>query len=191
MSAAVEPCPPRMTAEEFLAWAAEREFRGELVAGEVVAMAAERLSHARLKARTLRALEDAVRAQGLPCEALPDGVAVPVSEDFVFEPDALLRCGDALPGDAVKVVDPLLVVEIVSPSTRRTDTGTKLAGYFRLASLRHYLIVDGAARTVIHHARATADGAIATRILREGGPLALDPPGLVLDLDALFGPLPA
>jgi Uma2 family endonuclease len=174
-----------MTADEFIAWAVEREFRGELVSGEVVAMTPERVGHARVKSRVLRALDDAARRAGLPCEAFPDGMAVQVADDMVYEPGALLRCGDPLPGDAVKVADPVLVVEVVSPSSRRTDTGAKLAGYFRLASVRHYLILDGETRTAIHHARAE-DGAIATRILREGT-LRLDPPGVALDIPALFG----
>ena len=80
--------------------------------------------------------------------------------------------------------DPIVVVEVVSPSSGGVDTGAKLAGYFRLPSLRHYLIVNIAARAVTHH-RRDEDGMIATRILREGR-LQLDPPGLDVEVKSLF-----
>ncbi len=54
----------------------------------------------------------------------------------------------------------------------------KLSGYFRLPSLRHYLIVAGHLRTIIHHARDES-GTILTRIVHDG-PITLDPPGIVL-----------
>ena len=81
--------------------------------------------------------------------------------------------------------DPLLVVEVLSPSTRALDAGLKRADYFTRPSLRHYLIVPPDGPTVIHHMRAT-DGTIQTRNLTSGE-LALDPPGLRLTVGSLFG----
>ena len=68
--------------------------------------------------------------------------------------------------------------QVVSPSSRGIDSGVKLAGYFRLPSVRHYLVLDSAARTITHHRRDAA-GEIATRIL-QGGALELDPPGITI-----------
>ncbi len=81
MTALARPKLPRMTADEFIAWAMEQPDGGryELVGGEVVGMASERLAHARVKALVLRALADAIGREGLPCEAVPDGMAVQVS----------------------------------------------------------------------------------------------------------------
>ena len=62
--------------------------------------------------------------------------------------------------------------------------GIKLEGYFSLASLAHYLILDPDRRVVIHHARGR-EGVIETRILREGR-LRLDPPGLEVAVAELF-----
>ena len=67
---------------------------------------------------------------------------------------------------------------MLSPSTRARDAGAKLADYFRLPSVRHYLIVRTEDRAIIHHARGE-DGAIATSIVREGS-IRLDPPGITL-----------
>ena len=180
------PARRPMTSDEFIAWAIEQPDgeRYELVAGEVVAMSPERLSHSRVKHRITRLLEDAIAAAGLRCEALPDGVAVEIDDHTTYEPDALVRCGEPLPGDTVKLVDPIIVVEVLSPSTRARDAGAKLEDYFRLPSVRHYLIVKTDTRSVIHH-RKDEVGQIATRIVRSGE-LELAPPGLVLEVEACF-----
>jgi Uma2 family endonuclease len=170
-----------MTADEFIAWAMDRPETEhyELVAGEVIAMAPERLDHVRAKQRMFRLLADAIAAGPLPCEAFVDGVAVQVDEATVYEPDALVRCGPPLPGTTVKLLDPMIVVEVLSPSTRAVDTGLKFTDYFRIPSVRHYLVVRAETRTVVHHQRNEA-GDILTRIVRDG-PVRLDPPGIVLD----------
>ena len=124
-------------------------------------------------------------ARGLACEALPDGATVRIDDRTVYEPDALVRCGPALPGDAIEVGDPVIVVEVVSPSSRGIDKGAKLASYFSLPSVRHYLIVDTDKRVVIHH-HLVEDGRIEFRFLHEG-PLTLDPPGLTIEVQDIFG----
>lgn len=176
---------PRMTSDEFLAWAMQQPEgqRYELVEGEVVAMAPERVIHSRVKLRVARRLAEAVEAAGLPCEVFTDGMAVQVDEGTAYEPDALLRCGAPLPDDAIVVPDPIVIVEVASPSTQSLDAGAKLADYFRLSSLRHYLILRAKARVAILHSRDES-GTITTRIIRDG-PIALDPPGITVD--GVFG----
>ena len=123
-----------MTVEQFLAWLEDgpQGARCELVAGEIVGMAPERAAHARLNARIWRALDDQVVAGGLPCEALPDGLTVKIDEHTAYEPDALVHCGERLADDALLVPEPLIVVEVLSPTTKAHDAGAKLAGYFDL-----------------------------------------------------------
>jgi Uma2 family endonuclease len=180
-----QPRQTAFTAEEFIAWALEQPTgRYELDNGTVVAMAPERVNHARAKSQAWLALRTALAARGLACEALPDGATVRVNNRTVYEPDALVRCGPPLPGDAIETPDPVIVVEVVSPSSRGIDKGVKLAGYFALPSLRHYLIVDTDKRVVIHH-RRDQDGQIGVGIVHDG-PLTLDPPGLVIDLRDIF-----
>lgn len=173
------------TADEFIAWALEQPTgRFELESGTVVAMAPERVNHGRAKARAWRALEAAIAARGLGCEAHPDGVTVRIDDRTVYEPDALVRCGTPLPGDAIEVPDPIIVVEVVSPSSRGIDKGAKLSAYFSLPSVRHYLIVDTDRRVVIHH-RLDDDGRIESSFLRDGT-LSLDPPGLTIEVTDIF-----
>jgi Uma2 family endonuclease len=113
-------------------------------------------------------------------------VIVRIDETTAYEPDAQVYCGPELAGTALEVPDPVVVVEVLSPSTHRVDGSLKLAGYFRLPSLAHYLIVDPTQPSVIHHSRRTGD-TILTRIVTEGI-IALHPPGLELALRDLYEP---
>jgi Uma2 family endonuclease len=183
-----QPRRTEFTADEFIAWVLEQpEGRFELDNGTIVSMAPERIGHGRAKNRTLRALETAIAASGLGCEAHPDGATVRIDDRTVYEPDALVRCGPPLPDDAIEVGDPVIVVEVVSPSSRGIDKGAKLSGYISLPSLRHYLIVDTDRRFVIHH-HLVDGGRIETRLLHEGQ-LTLDPPGLTIEVQDIFAEL--
>jgi Uma2 family endonuclease len=115
---------------------------------------------------------------------LPDGMTVRVDQDTAHEPDALVYCGREIPSASLEVPNPLILVEVLSPSTRHIDASAKLAGYLSLPSVAHYLIVDPDKPLVIHHARGEGD-AIATRIL-SGGTLRLDPPGLDVAIEDFY-----
>jgi len=174
---------PSMTVDEFLVWAEGRPGRYELVEGQVVTMASEMARHARAKAAAYVALTQAVRSAGLACEVFPDGMTVRIAPRTAYEPDALVRCGPRLDGDAIEVPDPVVVVEVLSPSTGAGDTGGKFAGYFGVPSVQHYLILDPVQRLVIHHRRGAS--VIETAIAIDGR-LRLDPPGIEFALDELF-----
>ncbi|MDZ4790044.1 MAG: Uma2 family endonuclease [Hyphomicrobiales bacterium] len=61
------------------------------------------------------------------------------------------------------VTNPVIVVEVLSPGTKHIDKAAKLLGYFSIATVQHYLIVDTEKEMIIHHARASGD-LIETRI---------------------------
>lgn len=183
------PSPTRLDAEQFLAWLRDQpsDQRYELISGEVVAMSSERAAHALVKHAVARSLEDAVDRAALDCEVFPDGMSVVVGDSTVYEPDALVRCGDPADRNATFIDDPMIVVEVLSPSSEARDAGAKLEDYFRLPSVRHYLIVKTDTRSVIHHAR-TGPGEIRTTVL-SGGELHLSPPGLTVGVEAFFARL--
>lgn len=182
------PKQTEFTADEFIAWAmAQTEGRFELDNGVVVAMSPERIGHGRAKLNAVISLRNAIGASGLACEAHPDGATVRIDDRTVYEPDALVQCGPPLPGDAIEVDNPVILVEVVSPSSRGIDKGAKLASYSLLPSVRHYLIVDTDKRIIIHH-HLVENGRIESRILRES-PLTLDPPGLTIEVQDFFSGL--
>ncbi len=175
---------PRMSVDEFLDWAVGRPGRYELFRGEVVKMSPETVGHAKIKGSIHTALVSAIRRSRVPCHALPDGVIIRIDETTAYEPDAQVYCGEELALTALEVPDPVVVFEVLSPSTPRIDLSHPLAGSFRLPSVRHYLIVDPMQPSVIHHTRGTGD-TILTRVVTEGR-IALDPPGLELDLADIY-----
>jgi Uma2 family endonuclease len=180
------PRQHRMGWDEFRQWAEQQEgARYERVNGEPVAMAPERAIHARIKARVWQALDRTLQERGGDWEALADGMTVEIDTDTDYEPDAVVNCGPPIPDDAVAATNPVIVVEVLSPGTKGVDTGAKLDGYFRFPSIVHYLIVLTARRGVIHHRRAH-DGGIDTRIL-SSGKIELDPPGIAIDIDEIYG----
>lgn len=173
----------RLTRTEFRAWAATQKPRFERLAGEPIAMAPERAIHVRLKSRVWATLDRAIRAAGLDCEALADGITVEVDDDTDYEPDAIVNCGPPIHADSFVASNPVVVVEVLSPSTQSIDTADKLVDYFRVPSIQHYLIVRALRREIIHHARS-ADG-ISTRIVNIGT-ILLDPPGIALDINEVY-----
>ena len=155
-----------MTVESYLAWLEEQPgWRYELVNGQVVAMNAQRIEHIETKYAVHAALKAAL--SGGQCHAVGDGMAVKIDDSTVYEPDALVYCGERLARGTLIMSTPVVVVEILSPGTKTVDTTKKLEGYFKLASVRHYLILDPEAATIVHHAR-DAFGAISTSLLTSG-----------------------
>jgi Uma2 family endonuclease len=75
---------------------------------------------------------------------------------------------------------PTIIVDVLSPGTKKRDHGVKLQGYFTLPSLHHYLIIDPDRRLLIHH-RRDAGSPSETEIVT-GPRLKLEPPGLDVEL---------
>ena len=184
----------KMTADEFLAWAEtlpKEAGKFELWDGEVIVkhgpvgqMNAERSQHWETRFAAGRALHDAIKRAGLPCQAAVDGPTVRFAEDKLVEPDVLVYCGEKVPRGTLEVPNPVIIVEVLSPSTGSVDMGVKLQGYFGLPSVHHYLLIDPDRPLLIHHRRGSGD-AIETRIAN-GATLRLDPPGLNVDLTEIL-----
>jgi Uma2 family endonuclease len=172
-----------MDVDAFLLWAEGREGRWELRDGRPVLMSPERAAHALTKYAAQKALEAGLTRAGLPCRMFPDGMTVRITARNAFEPDALVVC-PAPPLDAIEIPNPVIVVEVLSPSTAADDHGVKLDGYFSLRSIEYYLILDPERRVMTHHRRGQA-GAIETRVKRDGF-VRLDPPGFDAEVATFF-----
>ena len=114
----------------------------------------------------------------------PDGMTVRITARTAFEPDALVVCPPPADLNTMEIPNPVIVVEVLSPSTAADDHGVKLDGYFALPSVAHYLILDADRRVMIWHRRGSA-GAIETRVVRDGV-IRLDPPGFEAEAAAFF-----
>ena len=172
-----------MDVDAFLVWAEGRDGRWELRDGRPVMMAPERAIHALTKYAAQESLKAGIERAGLACRMFPDGMTVRIHSRTAFEPDALVVCPSP-PLNSIEIPNPVVVVEVLSPSTAGDDHGPKLDGYFALPSVEHYLILDPGRRVMIWHKRGQA-GAIETRILRDGL-IRLDPPGLEAEVEGFF-----
>lgn len=165
---------------DFFSWVREQPSgRFERVQGQVVAMSPERWEHARLKAAILPAFEDAVEGCA-ECLAVPDGMIVAVDDDTDFEPDVAIHCGVPIPSASIVIPSSVVVVEVLSPSSKRIDTSVKVEAYFRVASITHYLVLRADRREVAHWRGGSRLPEFPANTLR------LDPPGIVVDLDGVY-----
>jgi Uma2 family endonuclease len=173
--------------DEFLVWSQRQpNDRYELVDGEILAMSRDSVRHNRPTAAAWRALEDAVRAAGLPCMVFVDGIGVRINEKTLRIPDVLVQCGAEPEPDALIIESPLIAVEVVSPSSERDDTAVKILDYLSVPSICHYLVIFSEKRVIIHHRRNQGDD-ILTHIAHDGA-ILLEPPGITVLVTALLGP---
>jgi len=178
--------PTRLTVDEFLVWAVrQKKGKYELVDGVVIMQQAQKWAHSKVKLEVAFVLREAIRKAGVACYVASDGPTVRISRHKAFVPDALVAPLPEPEFDDLEIDNPIIVVEVLSPSTARMDATIKLRGYFKVPSVRHYLIIDPEEQTVTHHKRGRAV-AVSTRILRKGL-LALKPPGIEIHLGELFG----
>jgi Uma2 family endonuclease len=184
----------QMTVPAFLDWLLSRPDgeRWELIDGAPVpvrglapsqAMAAETVRHARIKRRIDHVLTEALARERRDCEVFVSGPKVQIDSQTAFEPDVVVTCVEVPEG--LLVPDPVIVVEVLSSSTRDRDLTIKLAGYFSLPSVAHYLLVETERRLIVHHHRAPGDDEFRTSIVR-GGSVHLAPPGVAFDVDAVY-----
>jgi Uma2 family endonuclease len=194
---------PRMTVEEFVLWSEQQPSgKYELEDGYVVvkrlpwgqttpaladgtpSMQSERAPHTRAKLAAVIALKVAIGKSGVPCEAFTEGLTVKITDQRGYEPDALVNYGDKV-GNELIAPNPIIVVEVLSPSTAAKDMGVKVRDYFTVPSMQHYLIVDLDRRVVIHHQRHTVADLLTS--FHSTGAIRLDPPGIVVEAEDMFG----
>jgi Uma2 family endonuclease len=178
--------PTHMNVDEFLAWAIRQEKgRYELFNGRVVMQQAQNWGHAELCLRIYGLLAAAIERAGVPFYAAPMGMTVRITRDYAFEPDALVAPLPKPRQRDLEIPNPVIVVEVLSPSTARRDRTDKLDGYFKVPSVEHYLIVNSEKHEVAWYRRA-ADGAHEPPVPMREGTLKLVPPGIELDIADIF-----
>ena len=178
--------PQRLTVDEFLAWSVRQEKgRYELQDGRIIMQQSQNWGHLRVKGRIFRLLEDAIQQTGAAVYAATDGATVRVAGKTAYEPDALVAPLPMPDDSSLEISNPVIVVEVMSPSSIKRDLTDKLAGYFQVPSIVHYLILDPEEKVLIWYRRA-AGGGLEPPVKLETGMLRLDPPGIELDVAAVF-----
>jgi Uma2 family endonuclease len=130
------------TPEEYLALDREAEFKSEYHAGEIFAMAGASENHDMIAVNVLADLR--ARLRGGPCRPFSADMRVQIPEAARYTyPDVTVVCGERQFADGRRdvLLNPTLVVEVLSPSTEAYNRGDKAQAYRQLASLQEYLLI--------------------------------------------------
>jgi len=130
---------PRMTREEFFSWAQSQDVRYEFDGVEPVAMNGGTVDHNQISQNIQFALR--TRLRGSACRPLGPDAGLATVGDTVRCPDALVTCSK-VPGTAHLVPGVVVVFEVLSPSSGRTDRIEKVREYRAVPSIRRYVILE-------------------------------------------------
>lgn len=131
------------TPEEYLASERKATRKSEYLHGEIFAMSGASLAHTRIT--TDIATELNIQLRGRECEVISNDMRVKTGpKGAYFYPDVVVFCGEPRFEDNVfdTLLNPIIVVEVLSPSTEAYDRGEKFAHYQELVSLREYVLVS-------------------------------------------------
>ncbi len=135
------PMPHLFSVEEYLAFEAESEFKHEFIDGVIYDMTGGTLNHSRIKVNLIRILLS--QLDGSLYEVLNSDMRVGIGEGRYVYPDLSVVYGVAQLTDGdMTLLNPIMVVEVLSPTTANYDRSAKLTYFQSLPSLRSCLIVD-------------------------------------------------
>lgn len=131
----------RMTAEEYLAFERASDVRHEFANGEIFAMAGGTYEHTTIAANMIGELRNALRGRKCSVQTSDMRIHIPLRGRYVYA-DASVVCGrpEFLDDKHDTLINPRVVVEVLSPSTEVYDRGEKFTLYQTLPSVMHYVL---------------------------------------------------
>ena len=143
-----------LSVADYLAGERDAEVRHEYVSGQAYAMAGASARHNRIALNIAGRLND--HLAGGECEAFMADMKIHVAPDLFYYPDVVVTC-DRPGGDPYFRTEPRLIVEVLSPTTERTDRHEKLAAYKNCPSVQEYALVSQDGMMVELHRRTGDD----------------------------------
>ena len=143
------------TDEEYLAFEREAEEKHELIDGEIVQMAGASRRYNLIGTNTTIALGNALRGKG--CEIYANDMRVKMRKGRYTYPDIVIACDEPqLADDEFDVLlNPTIIVEVLSKSTRFKDKTEKLAAYQKMESVRECLLIEQDEPRIEHYIKQT------------------------------------
>lgn len=143
------------TLEEYLELDKHSDERYEYFDGEVLSLNGGSINHERIIKNLLRRLEE--KLEGKDCEAFPSNLRLKVPAAFPYRyPDVSVICGELqseeLAGQQL-VLNPSVIIEVLSPTTEAYDLGKKFTAYQSIESFREYLLIAQDRPHVIQYVR--------------------------------------
>jgi Uma2 family endonuclease len=144
----------RLTPEEYLAIEETAEYRSEYYQGEMFAMAGATYNHTMIAGNTLFQVRTQVAGRGCTVGQSETRIHIPRTGLYTY-PDVVVVCGEKkfLDTKQMTLLNPTVIVEVLSPSTEAYDRGQKFEHYQSIESLREYLLVASDRISVMLHRR--------------------------------------
>jgi Uma2 family endonuclease len=169
-----------MSLEEFLAWERDQPERYEYAGGVATMMTGGSLDHSTIASNLWSALRDRLRDS--TCRPFRGDTKI-IANNSVRYPDLSVTCTAVL-GAEDTVLEPVVVIEVISPSTEREDRGRKKFDYFATPSIQQYAIIEQDDRRIDLYTR---EGDRWTNQVIEGDALlTLSSIGVEIDLDTIY-----
>lgn len=130
---------PFISVEDYLAGELVSDVKHEYENGEVYAMAGAKLNHERITTNLLRKLAD--HLENTSCEVVSKDFKVNINFSKFYYPDLMVFC-ESLNGEDVYTEKPILIIEVLSKSTRRKDHTTKRFAYRQIDTLQEYVLIE-------------------------------------------------
>ncbi len=176
-----------LSPEEYLAIERQAEYKSEYVDGVMYAMAGGSERHNLIAGNLITELN--IQLREAPCRVYPSDlkVGVPNSKRF-FYPDVSVVCGEVEFADEGKdvILNPILIVEVLSESTAAFDRGKKFQSYQQIESLQEYLLVSQEEFVVEHYLRQEEGHWLYTKVSTLDDAIALPTMKCQLALRAIY-----
>ena len=176
-----------LSREDYLALERHGEGKHEYLDGERVAMVGASFRHNLIQTRVMASLYQQLR--GRPCEVTPSDLRVAIGALGVYTyPDITVVCGEPQFEDAEQdtLLNPTLLVEILSPSTESYDRGEKFERYRLIPSFREYLLIAQDRPLVEHYLRQPDNRWLLATFEQLDDVIALDSIGCTLALADVY-----
>jgi Uma2 family endonuclease len=134
--------PIRMTESEYLEFERQSEFKHEYINGEVFAMAGASRAHSLICGNLMAILKAQLRGRG--CEVHDSNFRLKVeATGLLTYPDLSVICGEVQMAESVfdTLLNPILLIEVLSPSTKKYDRTEKFSDYRKIPSFKEYVLV--------------------------------------------------
>lgn len=130
-----------LTAEEYLEWERQQIEKHEFFQGEIFAMSGASIRHNVIFRNFYSEL--CIKLKGRPCQPYGSDLRVHIPQNTLYTyPDISVFCGDLMDNNDDNLIEPTVLIEILSPSTRNYDKGAKFTLYRDIPSLKEYIMVD-------------------------------------------------
>ena len=146
------------SAEEYLELERAAEYKSEYYRGEIFAMAGAGRNHNRIKENL--SIEIGFFLKGKSCQSFSSDMRVHIPENTLYTyPDLLILCGkpEFLDGQTDTMLNPSVIIEVLSPSTESYDRGKKFRFYRGIDSLVEYILIDSTELSAEVHRKGSDD----------------------------------